>query len=83
MRTGRDAALLGAKTFNSLRNASLTNPMHAPWQAVVANPLVDPTQVGADPKQPHLAHQYATVKGLFVQPQQGRALVEALDNGGS
>ncbi|WP_158880051.1 peptidoglycan-binding domain-containing protein [Rhodanobacter sp. L36] len=83
METGRDAAISGAEAFNALRNASQANAMRGPWQAVMANPLVDPTQVDKDPKQLHLADQYATVKGLFVQPDQGRALVYALEKGGS
>ena len=83
MRTGRDAALSGAETFNALRNASERNAMHEPWQAVAANPLINPTQVGTDPKQPNLADQYATVKGTFVQPAQGSAFINALEKGGS
>jgi peptidoglycan hydrolase-like protein with peptidoglycan-binding domain len=83
MRTGRDAAVKGAELFNSLQNAGARNPMREPWQAVVGNPLVDPTQVGNDPKQPHLANQYATVKGSFVDPAEGRAFVAALEKGGS
>jgi hypothetical protein len=83
MRSGRDAALKGAELFNDLRNASERNPLHDPWQAIVANPLVDPTKLGQDANQPHLPDQYATVKGTFVQPEQGRALVGALENGGS
>ncbi|UKE51477.1 peptidoglycan-binding protein [Xanthomonas translucens] len=83
MHTGRDDALRGAETFNALRNASQTNPLHAPWQAVVANPLVNPTQLHADPKHAHLAEQYATVKGIFVDPVQGRAFVQSLEHGGS
>ncbi|WAT16317.1 peptidoglycan-binding domain-containing protein [Xanthomonas fragariae] len=83
MESGRDAALRGAETFNALRNASAQNPLHAPWQAVMANPLVDPTQLHADPKHPHLAEQYATVKALFVDPVQGRAFVQALEHGSS
>ncbi|WP_208588510.1 peptidoglycan-binding domain-containing protein [Xanthomonas fragariae] len=83
MESGRDAALRGAETFNALRNASEANPLHAPWQAVMANPLVDPTQLHADPKHPHLAEQYATVKAVFVDPVQGRAFVQALEHGNS
>ncbi|SMQ95572.1 peptidoglycan-binding protein [Xanthomonas fragariae] len=83
MESGRDAALRGAETFNALRNASEANPLHAPWQAVMANPLVDPTQLHADPKHPHLTEQYTTVKALFVDPVQGRAFVQALEHGSS
>jgi len=56
--------------------------MHGPWQAVIASPLVDPTQVRNDPTQPHLGKQYDTVKGLFVQPKEGVAFVLALEQGG-
>jgi hypothetical protein len=83
MRTGRDAALSGAETFNALRNASEHNAIHDSWQAVSANPLVNPTQLGNDPAHPHLPEQYATVKGTFVQPAQGRTFVDALEKGGS
>ncbi|WP_082065180.1 peptidoglycan-binding protein [Xanthomonas sp. MUS 060] len=83
MESGRDAALRGAETFNALRNTSEHNPLHTHWQAVMENPLVDPTQLHADPKHPHLAEQYATVKGIFVDPVQGRAFVQALEHGGS
>jgi hypothetical protein len=83
METGRDDALRGAELFNTLRNASERNAMHAPWRAIAADPLIDPAQVAKDLKQPHLADQYATVKGLFVQPEQGRALVDALEQSGS
>src|SRR6185437_12043388 len=83
METGRDAAIAGAEVFNALRNASKDNPLHTAWQDVLANPLVDPTKLKADPAQPHLAEEYATVKALFVQPAQGMALVNALEKGAS
>ncbi|WP_158250762.1 peptidoglycan-binding protein [Xanthomonas albilineans] len=83
MRTGHEAALSGAETLNAIRRVNEHNPLHAHWQAVMANPLVDPTQLHADPKRPHLAEQYATVKALFVDPVQGKAFVEALEHGGS
>jgi len=82
MRTGREHALDGVAVFNALRSASANNSMHAPWQAVIANPLVDPTQVRNDPTQPHLGKHYDTVKGLFVQPKEGAAFVLALEQGG-
>jgi peptidoglycan hydrolase-like protein with peptidoglycan-binding domain len=83
LETGRDAALAGAEVFNALRNASKDNPLHTAWQDVLANPLVDPTKLKADPAQLHLAEEYATVKALFVQPAQGMALVNALEKGAS
>jgi Putative peptidoglycan binding domain len=83
MRSGRDDALKGVELFNDLQNASERNPMRDPWQAVLANPLIDPTKLGQDTTQPHLPDQYAIVKGTFVEPEQGRALVSALENAGS
>ena len=82
MRTGSKHALDGVDVFNALRNSSVSNSMHGPWQAVIASPLVDPTQVRNDPTQPHLGKQYDTVKGLFVQPKEGVAFVLALEQGG-
>ena len=83
MRTGRDAALQGADQFIALRNAGATNSMRAPWQAVVADPLISPTRLDQDPKRPCLPDQYATVRGSFVDPAQGRAFVAALESHGS
>ncbi len=83
MRSGRDDALRGAETYNALQRAGDHNAMHAPWQAVGADPLVSPVQAGSDRTRPHLASQYATVKGAFVDPAQGRAVVEALEQGRS
>jgi len=82
MRTGSKHALDGVDVFNALRNSSVSNSMHGPWQTVIASPLVDPTQVRNDPTQPHLGKQYDTVKGLFVQPKEGVAFVLALEQGG-
>lgn len=83
MKTGHRDALSGAETFNAMRDASQNNPMHDPWQAVVANPLVNPTELRADPNQPHLPDQYAAVRGSFVDPAQGRNFVSALEKGES
>jgi hypothetical protein len=83
MRTGRDAALKGAELFNALQNASERNAMREPWQAVVTNPLIDPTTLTQDANRPHLSDQYATVKGAFVQPDQGRGMLDALERDGS
>jgi hypothetical protein len=83
MQSGRDHALKGAELFNTLRNATEHNPIHDAWQAVTADPLVNPTTLGKDAAHPHLADQYATVKGTFVDPDQGRAFVNALEQGGS
>jgi hypothetical protein len=83
MRTGRDAALAGAEMFNTLQVMHRDNPLHAAWQDVLANPLIDPSQLNANAAQPHLADEYASVKALFVQPTQGEAMVAALEKGGS
>jgi peptidoglycan hydrolase-like protein with peptidoglycan-binding domain len=83
LESGRDAAVKGAELFNSLQSTNERNSMHAPWQAVVGNPLADPTKLGQDTNLPNLPDQYATVKGTFVQPDQGKAMVNALEQGGS
>lgn len=81
LETGRDAALAGAELYNTLRHTREHNPIHAPWQAVAANPLVDPVQVAHIPAPPDFAAQYATVKELFVQPEQATAWIAALEQG--
>ena len=79
-RTGRQGAMQGVDQFIALRSAGEGNSMRAPWQAVVADPLVSPGRLDQDPKQPHLRDQYATVRGSFVDPVQGRAFVTALES---
>lgn len=81
LESGRDAAVKGAEVFNALQSASIRNPIHDSWQIVVGDPLVDPSKLGQDANQPHLPDQYATVKSTFVQPEQGRAFVSALESG--
>lgn len=83
MHTGRNAALKGAETFNAFRAAGRKHSLHEAWLAVMAYPLIDPTQVGKDPKQPYFAEQYATVRAIFVDPDQGRAFIDALSKGTS
>lgn len=83
MQSGRDAALRGADLFNTMQHSTANNSMHTPWQDVVANPLVNPTRLNADSAHPHLGQEYLTVKDAFVDPTHGRAMVNALENGGS
>lgn len=83
MQTGRDAALAGAEVFNALQNAGKHNPLHADWQTVLADPLIDPAKLGADPARPHLVDQRGAVKALFVQQTQGRNFINALETGSS
>lgn len=82
MQTGRDAALAGAGLFNALQDAGKDNSMRAAWRGVTSDPLADLAKA-VDPRQPHPADQRAAVKGLFVQPEQGQAMVAALETGGS
>lgn len=81
--TGRDEALKGVDAFIALRNSGSQNPMHGPWNAVTANPLIDPTTLAADTARPDFAAQYGTVRGIFVDPAQGRAFVQDLEQGAS
>ncbi|HEY9133208.1 MAG TPA: peptidoglycan-binding domain-containing protein [Dyella sp.] len=83
MQSGRDAALRGAELFNALEHAGRDSPMHGPWQDVLANPLVNPTRLDADPAHPHLNPEYRTIKDAFVDPTHGRGMVNALERGGS
>jgi peptidoglycan hydrolase-like protein with peptidoglycan-binding domain len=83
MQSGRDAALRGADLFNTMQHSTANNAMHTPWQDVVANPLVNPTRLNADPAHPHLSPEYLSVKDAFVDPTHGRAMVNALESGGS
>jgi hypothetical protein len=71
----RDNALRGAEVVIALRNADAQSPLHAAWQNVVANPLVNPTQLGQDRAHPHLDAVYSTVKNLFLVPGQSKAFV--------
>jgi peptidoglycan hydrolase-like protein with peptidoglycan-binding domain len=83
MQTGRDGALRGASLFNTMQHTTTNNAMHTPWQDVLANPLVNPTQLAADTAHPHLSQTYPAVKDMFVDPTHGRQMVNALEVGGS
>lgn len=67
----------------SLRGAEADNPLRGAWRDVVANPLVNPTQLDQDRVRPNLEAEYSTVKNLFLAPDQGRQFSEALDAGGT
>lgn len=82
LRGDRDNALRGAEVVIALRNADAQSPLHTAWQNVVANPLVNPTQLGQDRTRPHLDAEYSTVKNLFLVPGQSKAFVQASDDGG-
>jgi len=79
----RDNALRGAELVIALRGAEADNPLRGAWRDVMANPLVNPTQLDQDRAHPNLPAEYSTVKNLFLAPAQGRAFVEALDAGGT
>jgi peptidoglycan hydrolase-like protein with peptidoglycan-binding domain len=83
MQTGRDGALRGAHLFNALQHSAANNAMHAPWQDVLANPLVNPTRLTDDLAHPHLSQTYSAVKDMFVDPTHGQQMVNALEAGGS
>ncbi len=77
----RDNALRGAELVISLRGAEQRNPLNQAWDNVVANPLVNPTQLDRDHARPNLEAEYSTVKNLFLAPAQARPFAEALDAG--
>lgn len=81
MQTGRDAALAGAAVFNMLQGAGKDNPVREAWQQTLTGPLADLAQPATH--QPHRADERAAVKGLFIQPEQGQAMVAALERGTS
>ncbi len=77
----RDNALRGAELAISLRGAEERNPLSQAWDNVVANPLVNPTQLDRDPARPNLEAEYSTVKNLFLASAQAKTFSEALDAG--
>jgi hypothetical protein len=79
--SGMDHAQEGTEVFNSLRNADQRSPLHQPWQSVLANPLVNPTQTAQDAAHPNLSSEYVAIKNLFLQKGSAPALIEALDQG--
>lgn len=83
MQSGRDAALRGAELFNGLQHSATANPLHAPWQNVLADPLVNPNRTGHDAAHPHLTQEYQTIKDAFVDPAHGQQLLQALERQGS
>ncbi|NIJ90990.1 hypothetical protein FHR49_003829 [Xanthomonas campestris] len=66
---------------NALRNADSRSPLAAAWTNVVANPLVDPTTLNAPQAGQNLAHEYHTVKNLFLHYNRAEEFVSALDRG--
>ncbi|MCC4608774.1 hypothetical protein LL967_12940 [Xanthomonas campestris pv. zinniae] len=81
LEAGRDKALEGADVVNALRNADSRSPLAAAWTNVVANPLVDPTKLNAPQAGQNLAHEYHTVKNLFLHYNRAEEFVSALDRG--
>ncbi|RYG88428.1 MAG: hypothetical protein EON59_04455 [Alphaproteobacteria bacterium] len=81
--SGMDHALEGTEVFNALRNADPRSPLHQPWQSVLANPLVNPTQTAQDAAHPNLGSEYVAIKVLFLQKQSAPAFVEAMAQGGA
>ncbi|OHE83071.1 MAG: hypothetical protein A2579_02965 [Lysobacterales bacterium RIFOXYD1_FULL_69_11] len=81
--SGRVHTSHAAEVLVALRNADPRSPLSDAWRAVVADPLVNPTQLDRQPGQPDLPHQYTAVKNLFLQPAQAPRLIAALDEGGA
>jgi hypothetical protein len=81
LRQDRDNALAGADVLIGLRNAAAQNPLRQAWQDVVANPLVNPTQLQQDRAHPNLTAEYTTIKNLFLEPGTSPAFIRALDQG--
>ncbi|MGA7439294.1 MAG: peptidoglycan-binding domain-containing protein [Luteibacter sp.] len=83
VRDGRDHALAGAELFNDMRAMGANSPLRPAWDNVVANPLVNPTQLGNDPTHPNLPHEYAAIRDAYTDTTRGRGMVHALEQGGS
>lgn len=81
--TGVGHALEATEVFNGLRNANPLSPLRRPWQDVLANPLVNPTQTSQDADRENLSPEYMAVKNLFLQKVKAPALIEAIDQGGA
>lgn len=80
---GRDKALLGADVINALRNANEHSPLATAWNNVLADPLIDPTTLSANPTRPGLRHEYPVVKNLFLHYDRAEDFIGALDRGGT
>lgn len=83
VRDARDHALAGAEVFNDMRAMGPNSPLKPAWDHVVANPLVNPTQLGNDPTKPNLPHEYAAIRDVYTDPAHGRGMLHALEQGGS
>lgn len=83
LESGRDHTLAATEVFIQLRNAGRANPIVGAWNAVSVDPLVNPTALANVPGQPDLPAQYATIKTLFLQPEQGPHFIAALERGGA
>lgn len=80
IKDGKDLALEGAELFNALQHSTPTDPLRAPWTDALADPLVNPTQLGAAANPANMSHTYPVVKDLFVDTAHGTALVNALNH---
>jgi hypothetical protein len=83
VRDGRDHALAGAALFNDMRAMDANHPLRPAFNNVVANPLVNPTQLGNDAAHPNLPHEYAAIRNAYVDSARGTGMVQALGQGGS
>ncbi len=80
---GRDDALRGVAVINALRNAGEANPLSSVWSDVVANPLVNPTELTADTLRPNMQSQYPVIKNLFLHDNVADRFVSELERGGA
>jgi peptidoglycan hydrolase-like protein with peptidoglycan-binding domain len=80
MKEGRDAALVGAEVYSTLRGVSADNPLHEAWAVVEEDPLIAPSKVNLDDR-PDFPGQYATIKNLFLEPARAEHFIEALEQG--
>lgn len=78
---GRDKALRGAEVAVALRGVSADSPLRPAWASVLANPVVNPTQLDGQPATPDLPHHYPTIRNLFVQYDKALPFIAALDRG--
>lgn len=77
--SGREHALTGAKVLARLHNADENSAIGRAWREVLADPLVRPTEVDADPDRPDLAAHYTLIKNMFHAPAKAMAFLDALE----
>lgn len=84
LESGADNTLRGISVLNALRGASAENPLSTAWANVSENPLIGPVAAHQpNAANPNLGFEYDTVRSMFLNPEQSRRFITALDQGAS